>query len=558
MMKNVIVRIFRNIVLTVFSLVLWGGCAKQPDASQEEPVAYFFENDQQSDVFKVQVNGREVPVTVIPGVDAEEAGQIAERYKQLPSYCWIASRYITVHYAHLAVGVDPTVEIRVNESIRNYIIYPKRLKLKTDILDSTLQFTAPVDQSKYLLISVNELPLLVLIIEPLEMETPDPNDQDVVSLTEFTGGQADIGDYTDVFRRAIGQLNGTGKILYIPAGEYLTDEIQIFNCKDLSIYLSPATLIRIKTSPAGENIQNKGFWIENSENIRIYGRGCLDHQGYENFKEGRNDYHYNFPGYDWYFKFEPIDRSHLYLQSPVMIIHSKNITIEGITIRNSRNYNFNARHSDNIVAREVKILTPAGSVPENTDGINVGSIHGLLIENCLVYCNDDPFAFGHNLLPYDNRSIENVTVRGMVAWNPRANGVRLGWAMNTYAGDVLFENCDFSGMDDATVMIHKHSSNGKEPTDSLCYATVRFQNCTFDDVAGETQPMIEVQSVCMKSLEFVDCVFDAAPPIKPRILGDETRKIGRLLLENVIIGGKKLTHDNFDWETKNIDEIVIK
>jgi polygalacturonase len=353
-------------------------------------------------------------------------------------------------------------------------------------------------------------------------------------------------------------LNGLGKTLYIPRGEYLTDEIVIHNCKALSIYLDADALIRIKTSPTGENVQNRGIWIDHSEEIKIYGRGVLDHQGYENFRDGRNDYHYGFPGYDFYFKFEDIPAHDPFLQSPILITYSKNVSVEGLVIRNSRNYNFNVRHSDHITVRGIKIITPAGSVPENTDGINVGSVQDMLIDNCLVYCNDDPFAFGHNLLPYDNRSVKNLTIRKMTGWNPRANGVRLGWAFNNYADRILFTDCHFSGMDDSAILIHRHQHDNHQSEDSLCYGTIRFEDCTFDDVAIETRPMIDVQGASIKSLELVRVTFDAMPKYRSIIIGGENMKIGRLLFENVTVGGVKVSKEHLNMEVKEVENLIIK
>jgi len=549
-----IIRIFLYVII-VFSLA---ACTNDNSKSLSKMQVYDFASDQKSQIFILTVDGNKVPLTVVPNVDSAEALRIAQQYKMLPSYCWIESRYITVHYAHIALDHNPHVELSVNQPIKKFTIYPKMLGIKAVVDGNMLRFNAPVDLNSYFIISINELSMFVLMAESLETDIPDLQDHKVVNLNEFMDNSKLTKDYSDVIKRAIDSINGTGKTLYIPKGEYLTDEIVIQNCRDLNIYLDAGALIRIKTSPSGQDIQNRGIWIDHSEQIRVYGRGVLDHQGYENFKNGRNDYHYGFPGYDFYFKFKNISENDPFLQSPVLITYSKNVLFEGLVLRNSRNYNFNVRHSDFITIKDIKIITPAGSVPENTDGINVGSVHNMLIDNCLVYCNDDPFAFGHNLLPYDNRSVKNLTIRKMTGWNPRANGMRLGWAMNTYAGDILFSDCHFSGMDDSAILIHKHQSDNSMPEDSLCYRVVRFEDCSFDDIARETRPMIEVQGVCMKSLEFVRVAFDTVPKFKPVILGDKKRKIGKLLLEDVTIAGEKVSSDNIDFEMRNIGEIIIK
>jgi len=548
---------FLGFLIILIGFFLTQNCSVKKDTATTV-MPYSFESDRKSDIFNISVNEMEVPVTVVPNVDPTQADYIVEQYKKLPEYCWIDSRFATAHYVHFAADKVSDIKLTVNEQIEKFTIYPKRTNVNVKIEGNSLIFKINQGISQYYLLSINELPIFLILAESLKQSAYDANNKDFVTIQSFEDGAGPISDYSGVFDKAIAAVSGTGKTLYVPAGEYLTDAIEINERSDFNVYLETGSLIRIKVSPPGENIPSAGILIKNSKNILIYGNGCLDHQAYENFHDGNNDYHYGFPGYDFYFKFEDIPPNSIYLQSPVMLIYSRNITIEGLLIRNGRNYNINSRHCDNITIRNVKVITPAGSVPENTDGINIGSYRNFLIEDSFVYSNDDAFSMGHNLLPYDNRSAQNLVVRNFVGWNPRANAIRLGWASNTHNGDMLFQNCDFSGMDDCSMQLHKHTSTGKEPADSLCYGIVRFENCTFDDVEGYTRQMIDVQNACMKSLEFVNVSFDALPKIKPTIYGDKEKMIGRLLLENVVIGGRKLTEENFDFDTKNITEIIIR
>ncbi len=539
--------------LPFLSVLLLTGC-RNNELSQKKVISCFYKGDQESSIFSVTVNNTKVPVTVVPNVDTAEAVHIAEQYKKLPKYCWIDSRYITAHYIHFASDTSVRLVIRVNEPVHTFTIYPKRTHILATVQDSTLTCTLNRNLSKYYLFSINKLPMFVVMMEDYAKERPAPDKS--ISLKDLV--RKPVSDYTDIFRQALDSINGTGKTLVIPAGEYLTEEIRISHGHDFNIYMEPGSLIKIKTSPPGKNVPSAGIRMEYCRNIRIYGNGCLDHQAYENFRDGRNDYHYGFPGYDFYFRFENISPHSIYLQSPLMLIYSQNITIEGLLIRNGRNYNVNSRHCDNIILRNVKVITPAGCVPENTDGINIGSYHHFRVEKSFVYCNDDCFSTGHNLLPYDNRGAEDLVIEDFVGWNPRANGVRLGWACNTYLGDMLFRNCDFSGFDDCSMLLHHHTSTGHEDPDSLAYGTVRFENCSFDDVNRYTLPMIEVQHTVMKALEFNHVTFDTLPPIKARIYGDSLRHIGRLLLQDVMIGPEKVTKKNFDFDTEYIEQIIIK
>lgn len=554
-MKSKFVAYFKLLAF-FFTVSLIFSCSQKKEQTVTV-IPHTFATDQKSSIFKVSVDNVEIPVTVVPNVDSKLTQHIANEYKKLPEYCWIEDRYITAHYIHFTSDTIARIRITITEPINNFTIYPKRAKTNAKIDGNTLTFSINQKSCKHYLVSVNKLPMFIVLPELSEKEKFATDKQSVISLNEFIKDKS-TKDYSVAFKTAIAAVNKSGKTLYIPAGEYITDAINIIDCSNFNIWFDTGALVKIKVSPAGKNIQNAGILIKNSNNIGIYGEGCLDHQAYENFHDGTNDYHFGFPGYDFYFKFENIPENSIYLQSPLMLIYSKNITIDGLFIRNGRNYNVNSRHCDNVIIRNVKVITPAGSVPENTDGINIGSYRNFLIEDCFVYCNDDVFSMGHNLLPYDNRYSDKLEINGLVGWNPRANAIRLGWASNTYIGDMIFKRCDFSGMDDSAMQLHKHTSTGKEPADSLCYGTVRFENCTFDDVNRYTRQMIDVQNICIKSFELVNVTFDAVPKIKSTIYGDKKNKMGQLLLENVWVGGKKITSDNFNWDIKNIDKILIK
>lgn len=533
------------------------GC-KQPQPEESSIVPLAFASDQKSTIYSVIVDSVEVPVTVVPNVGQEEAEKIAREYKKLPEYCWIDSRYITAHYVHFASDTTARIELKVSEPVKEYTIYPKRTHVSAEVSGNMLSFILHRDRSSFYLVSVNHLPMFVILMESPEAVRQLPEDGERVSLKDFYKGT--VTDYSEVFRKAIDSVNGTGKTLVVPPGEYLTGEICIEGGHDFNIFLAPGSLIKIRTSPAGENLPSAGILMKHCHNIRIFGNGCLDHQAYENFGHGRNDYHYGFPGYDYYFKFKDVVPNSIYLQSPLMLIYSQNITVEGLLIRNGRNYNVNSRHCDNIVIRNVKVITPAGCVPENTDGINIGSYHNFRIENSFVYCNDDCFSMGHNLLPYDNRSAEGLVIDGLVGWNPRANGIRLGWACNTYIGDILIKNSDFSGFTVCAMMLHKHTFTGREDPDSLAYATVRLENCTFDDVDRYTFPLLEVQNTVMKSLELVNVSFDTLPAKRAHIYGDEEKHIGTFLMKNVRLGSKVIRRNNYDkyFETQNIENILTE
>ena len=61
------------------------------------------------------------------------------------------------------------------------------------------------------------------------------------------------------------------------------------------------------------------------------------------------------------------------------------------------------------------------------------STDGLRIDGCFACCNNDCFAWGNTccfapplLELAESRELSHCVVRGLVGWNPRANGIRFG------------------------------------------------------------------------------------------------------------------------------------
>ena len=212
-----------------------------------------------------------------------------------------------------------------------------------------------------------------------------------------------------------------------------------------------------------------------------------------------------------------------------------------------------------------KVLTPPASVPEWTDGIDVVSTDSLTIDGFFAYCNDDCFAWG-NVPDYgrfielaQSRALSNCTVRGMVGWNSRANAIRLGWHGNaSIVGirDILFENCDFCGMEASAILLGKLKEDAPA-ANQPCYGTLKFVNCGFDceRIHGR---LFGGRKIRVDLLEFENVAVD--PPGKAWIIeGADQDAIGRLVFRNVTIAGKRVTDlKQANIHVKNAKEVVVK
>ncbi len=517
---------------------------------------YRFAGDRLSWVYGLKINGADVPVTALPNIDAAACQRIVAGYDKLPAQCRVPLKFVGLHYAHLAAAGKLQVELTASEPVRDFTIHPKRRAIQAAADGRVLRFTIDQREPRYFIVEVNDLPPCCLIVDPPEEGAPSPTADGVVNAAQFLTDATGKLDQTGGFALAIAAVNGTGKTLYVPPGIYLTDTIKIQQASDLGIYLAPGCLIRIKTSPRGENRHAQGILIERSKRITISGRGCLDQQAYENFTGGNRYNHLTADDY----------RVPVISQAPVLILRSQDVTVRDLTVRNGRNWNVNVVGCDRVTLRRCKVLTPPACVPEFTDGIDVVSTDGLTIDGYFAYCNDDCFAWGNTMCfagPLldlaQSRELSHCVVRGMVGWNPRANGIRFGeWGTSSKVGirDIRFENCDFCGMYASGLFIGSLVQDPKSPQPPS-YGTLKFVDCGFD-CDRVVRYVFLMKKVRIERLELVNVAVNVANK-RSVFEGLADGAIGRLVFRNLSVGGKKVSNlKEADIHVKNVAAVIVE
>jgi hypothetical protein len=322
--------------------------------------------------------------------------------------------------------------------------------------------------------------------------------------------------------------------------------------RNFRLYLSPGCLLKIKPSRHGENDHRHGLWLQDCDDVAVLGRGCIDHQAYEHYVHGRNNYQHGLVDY-----YTANDLCPWLTQSPLFITGSRRIRVDGLMIRNGRNFNVNCRNCDDLTLRRIKILSPPACTPEYADGINTGSCHRVLVENCLVACNDDCFASGHYFATHDTRTSEDHVVRGMLGWNLRASAVRLGFHTGHDQGDFTFEGCDFVGMIYTSLLIHP-----LQPTPAgrpAGYGRIRVVDCGFDDTPRLTS-LLDAQKPVIQELALIRVAFQGQPRPGATLLveGDPAAPIQRLRLARVSLNGHLVqTLDQIPSKISQVTEVVV-
>jgi polygalacturonase len=126
----------------------------------------------------------------------------------------------------------------------------------------------------------------------------------------------------------------------------------------------------------------------------------------------------------------------------IQICHSKNVLIEGLTMKNSPMFEVNPVLCTNVTVRGIKVFSHG----PNNDGCDPDSCSDVLIENCSFDTGDDCIAIkaGRNR---DGRRVavpsENIVIRGCEMKDGHG-GLTIGSEMSGGVRRVFIENCRLS------------------------------------------------------------------------------------------------------------------
>ncbi|HBA48314.1 MAG TPA: glycoside hydrolase family 28 [Lachnospiraceae bacterium] len=242
-----------------------------------------------------------------------------------------------------------------------------------------------------------------------------------------------------------------GEVL-VPAGVYLTGSV--FLHSNMRFYLEkgavllgsmdeadyPLTFSRVAGVemewPAG--VLN----VINQENVRIYGEGMIDGQGefwwnkyWGQDRRGGMRAEYERKGLRW-----AVDYDCLRARN-VVVFQCRNVQLEGFHSIRSGFWNVHLCYSEDIVVRGLQIHDNSGP---STDGVDIDSCKGVLVEGCTIACNDDNICIksgrdGDGLRV--NRPCEDVTIQNCSILE--GAGVTLGSETSGGIRDIVVRNISF-------------------------------------------------------------------------------------------------------------------
>jgi polygalacturonase len=282
----------------------------------------------------------------------------------------------------------------------------------------------------------------------------------------------------------------------------------------------------------GGAVVKGSFLVNNASNVKITGRGILDNSHYMR-GEAR----------------------------PIEINQSKNVTIEGIIINESKHWSCGSYASENVTYNNLKIV----SDNDWDDGIDIVGSQNIKVQDCFIRTKDDCIAVKSGIgyfTKFDNGfNVKDIVVENSVLWNGVwGNALEIGFETRCDSiDDVTFKNIDIIHTEgpEGTFTIH----NG----DRAVVSKVLYENIHVEDARGllidfkilnsrysKDKERGKIRNVLFRNITVEGDQF----PSSVMIGFDEQHNIDGVTLEKFSIHGKKIkrTYDAIltDKYTQNL------
>jgi len=312
-------------------------------------------------------------------------------------------------------------------------------------------------------------------------------------------------------------------VIYFGPGIHKPDDLpnnQIRIKSNTTLYLAPGAVVKAK------------LLIDNAENVKILGRGILDH---------------------------PI--------RGIEITDSKNVEIDGVTIINPDHYTVFGGGSSNILIKNIKSFSTKGW----SDGIDMMCCRDVDIENVFMRNSDDCIALYNHRWHWKGGS-SDINIRNAVLWADIAHPINIGGHgdPDNEAGEVI-ERISIKDVD-----ILEHDED--DPPYHGCMSIVIGDNNIARDITFED---IRVESIQEGALFHIEIIYNPKYNKTPgkrienvmfrnityngygesrSVLGgyDKDRCVENVTFDNVIINGQRLDSLNDFVTNEYIRNIKFK
>ncbi|MCL2649636.1 MAG: glycosyl hydrolase family 28 protein [Candidatus Azobacteroides sp.] len=486
--------------------------------------------------FTVSCNGESVPLY--------EQNDVPASYK-LSSY-----KYARLVYSGEPLNVSITADFSVVAN--DWDIAPYSYQIQGNLSDKTISFT--IDRTGYVVVRFKKgqdfTRRVVLFIEEPEIMP----DGDFVNLSSYCVDNTGQYNETKRIQKALDDAADAGKVVYFPDGTYKVSLLRIPSNSRVHLSKGCRLLADPEDFESFQNNDNTGtnrfIYIKDAENIQITGLGTFDGNG-------------------TYFRgvFDPNGSNGIGAMRVLFIVNSKNITFDGILLKDAARWNTQIVGCQDITFRNCKMLNNPNTNANltNFDGWDPDASQRVLIENCFGWAGDDNVAVKcvGTGSPKVIQDVEDITIRGCVFLSKKSS-LKIGTETRcNNMKNITFENNDVIEADRVIAI---------EVQDNAIVDGVLYKNNRSDYNYPDAQKRGIYFNLTERNagqgylgkilnVRIEDCTFNSVFPNKFRIYRDPAMTvIGDLqvTIKNLRVAGNivnNLTTNYFD--TANCNGVIV-
>ncbi|MBQ7850532.1 MAG: glycoside hydrolase family 28 protein [Clostridia bacterium] len=256
----------------------------------------------------------------------------------------------------------------------------------------------------------------------------------MISIRDYAVYSHEGTDWTEAFIRAIEDLKPRGGVLTVPAGEYPTGSIRLYDNMTLCVESGAVLrfhqdakafpLIELEFEGNAGLMHQACVYAEGAKNVVVTGGGTLDGQG---------DY--------WWQQIREKRRTEYPRPYLVCFADCEHVVLENVTLLNSPAWTVHPLRCRNVTVRGLNIKNPVDS--PNTDGVNPDACQDVRILDCTIDVGDDCIAIksGTENTP-NRRPCERIIIANCHFLHGHG-GVVLGSEMSGDVRNVVVSSCVF-------------------------------------------------------------------------------------------------------------------
>lgn len=532
----------------------------------------------ESETFKVVANGQEIAVEALwSGLSVDSN---AEDYQ-----------VAVARFAFDSQDRDELdIRIDADERIDSYSVSPRNpaeygFEAVAPIVRCSVEervLSLKLEEPRHLIVKINDLEYLIFLIDPLEIDPPDPSLESVINFSSYLPEERDPwADVTRELQQAIKESANAGKVLYLPDGRYMCGQLSI--CSGSRVYLSSGALLQsipewnrdLWPAQAGANDTNRdssfifvgdpqcddsGRSVSEVSDILLFGRGAIDGNGWlmrtendsslitANIKLFRSARAQGLEVRDLYFRDSARWSFHILNSSKVRFVNVKLVNcLVGFRGNWTNDHKFQSQLSG-AIRFHIPVVT-------NTDAYDIDATTDARFEGGLVFTGDDAFTPKVTGYMSMHGPCRDVLIRGNLIWTekvalklgPEAQGniENIRFIDNDIARADRFMSAAIDGHKDVRIAGIEVLDNRMESTGGNAYQRLfrlRLQRNGW------------IRDVMVDGLDLL-----SAPPSYSSINGlDHDHKIGPVVLRNIRLRGDYLDHSEIFGSNKKQPFSLVK